>query len=1121
MASRGLSRTLAAFAIFVALVGSTLVPVQTDAQVAGATLSGTITDSSGAIIPGAQATITNVATGVSRVVTTTTDGFYTAPNLLPGSYDITISASGFSTEVRTGITLTVGAEQVLNVTMKVGQATEKVEVTGAAPTVQLATSTLSNEVNATTVRELPLNGRDWTSLAALQPGISSLGAMQNDPAQGYNRGNRGYGIQLAISGARPQQNNYRVDGISVNDYANGGPGSVLGGSLGVDAIQEFSVLSSNYSAEYGRTSGGVVNAITRSGTNQFHGNAYWFLRDEGLDARNFFDANRPPFHRNQFGASAGGPIRKDKAFFFADYEGIRQALGVSNSNHVPSADARNGIIHNADGTTCTIGVASPGCTDPQGQPILKNSAGTVGVDALVTPYLALWPLPNAGLISPGNTGVALVGTNQTTTENFVTARIDHKISDKDSLAGSFQWDKAVLTLPDKLNDLVLGNSTQRTFFSLEESHIFGPQFVNNARFGYSREGANNSYTVKAVNPAAGDPALAAVPGQYAPQIAVSTLTNFSGGVNAASRYKYAWNSFQGYDDAFLTKGNHSLKFGVGVERIQDNIFGVIAPGGAYQFGSLQAFLTNQPKTFSAAIPSNVAPLGLRQTIFGAYLQDDIRWRPNLTVNVGLRYEMSTEPSEVQNKLINLRTITEPGIHIGSPLFMNPTLRNFEPRIGFAWDPFSNGKTSVRGGFGLFDVLPLAYIYHLPQISGAPNFLNGTAGGLTQGLFPTGAFSLISAPGHLRDPLIEYNPRRNYVMQWNINVQRAITPSLTGMMAFVGSHGVHQPFAVDSVNIVLPIQKTSAGYLWPVPVGSGTVVNPAHGRIDSRTWSNNSFYDGLQAQIIKRMSHGFQAQGSYTWGKAIDEGSASMIGDPFGNSVSSLFYFDRHLRRGVSDFNVAQNLVINFTWTAPTPRSLSGAASWLLGGWQLGAIYQANTGTVFTPTFGVDGDPLGLNSSDPWDFPNRLNGPGCQSAVNPGHPDNYIKTQCFTVPAAPSMAYWTANCDRQPLGPGTPLVPFPQCFNLLGNSGRNVLTGPGLSNLDFSVFKNNYIKRISESFNIQFRAEFFNILNRANFQAPIDFSELIDSTGAPIPGAGAVDATSTSAREIQFALKLIW
>lgn len=349
MASRNFSHVIAGFAALVVLVASALVPVPADAQVTGARLSGTITDSSGAVIPRAEVSVTNVATAVSRVVTTNADGLYTAPNLLPGGYDITISAPGFSTEVRAGITLTVGAEQVLNVTMKVGQATEKVEVTGAAPAVQLATSSLSNQVNSTTVRELPLNGRDWTSLAALQPGISSLGAVQQDPSQSYNRGNRGYGVQLAISGARPQQNNYRVDGISVNDYANGGPGSVLGGSLGVDAIQEFSVLSSNYSAEYGRTSGGVVNAITRSGTNQFHGDAYWFLRDEDFDARNFFDTNRPPFHRNQFGASAGGPIRKDRTFFFGDYEGIRQALGVTSKNHVPSADARNGIIHNADG----------------------------------------------------------------------------------------------------------------------------------------------------------------------------------------------------------------------------------------------------------------------------------------------------------------------------------------------------------------------------------------------------------------------------------------------------------------------------------------------------------------------------------------------------------------------------------------------------------------------------------------------------------------------------------------------------------------------------------------------------------------------------------------------------
>src|SRR6266436_106491 len=330
--------------IFVIWAISILWTGQVYAQVAGATLTGTVKDSSGAVIPNAQVAITDLATGVTRTVSPGSSGLYTAPNLLPGNYEIRITATGFSTQLQKGVTLTVGAQQVLDFTMRVGQMTQTVEVTTEAPTVELTSSTLSATVNATTVRELPLDGRSWTELANLQPGVV---AAETHAAVNVNRG---YGAQLSMSGARPQQNNYRLDGISINDYSNGGPGSVLGQNLGVEAIQEFSVLTSNYSAEYGKTSGGVVNAISRSGTNQFHGSAYEFLRNNALDAPGYFEGGTtPPFKRNQFGASAGGPIRKDRTFVFGDYEGVRQSLGTAVINTTLSGPARLGILHDSDG----------------------------------------------------------------------------------------------------------------------------------------------------------------------------------------------------------------------------------------------------------------------------------------------------------------------------------------------------------------------------------------------------------------------------------------------------------------------------------------------------------------------------------------------------------------------------------------------------------------------------------------------------------------------------------------------------------------------------------------------------------------------------------------------------
>src|ERR1700688_203943 len=373
------------------------------AQISGATLSGTVTDQSGGVVPQATISIKNVATGITRSNTTSTAGFYSAPNLLPGVYEVKAEAQGSSSKIQTGVNLTVGEQQVLNYTLQVGQMSQTVEVNTEAPNVDLASSTISAVVSCTTVRELPLNERSWTDLSTLQPGVNSI-QPQPDFTAGPDRGKRGFGNQLTIDGARPQQNNYRPDGISMNDYDTIASGSVLGGDLGVDAIQEFSVLTSNYSAEYGRTSGGVVNAITRSGTNQFHGGAYEFLRNSALDARNFFDGPTvPPFKRNEFGADAGGPIRKDKVFVFVDYEGIRQSLGITNVDTVPSIAARNGTICSAPDTT-------PAC-----------SPTTITVDPSVQKYLPLWPLPNGG-IQPGTNGdigIFAFAANQVVSENFV------------------------------------------------------------------------------------------------------------------------------------------------------------------------------------------------------------------------------------------------------------------------------------------------------------------------------------------------------------------------------------------------------------------------------------------------------------------------------------------------------------------------------------------------------------------------------------------------------------------------------------------------------------------------------------------------------------------------------
>jgi hypothetical protein len=1104
-------KVAAGFIALVVFALNFLLLAKANAQMAGATLSGTITDQSGGVVPRAAISIKNIATGISRTSTSSAAGFYSTPNLLPGTYEVRATAQGFYAEMQTGIELTVGEAQVLNFMLRVGRMTQTVEVTTEAPAVQLASSSISAVVNSTTVRELPLNGRSWTELATLQPGVDAI-QTQASFTSGADRGNRGFGAQLSISGARPQQNNYRLDGVSLNDYANGGPGSVTGGDLGVDAIQEFSVLTTNYSAEYGKTSGGVVNAITRSGTNTFHGSVYEFFRNSALDARNFFDVGKiPPFRQNQFGAAAGGPIRRDRTFIFGDFEAIRQAKGISVLQTVPSTAARGGTLCSAPDTT-------PACTPAQ----LPG-----GVDPSVQKYLQFWPLPNGGVKSGtnGDIGLFTFAGRQVISENFFTTRVDHRFSENDSLAGTYLFDRTPFTTPDSLNNVQLGDLTARQFYALEETHTFNPHLFNSVRFGFNRELADANTTFSAINPAAADASLGANPGRDAAQVSVSGIATFGGGLGGNSAYSYAWNSFQGYDDAFLARGAHSLKFGVAVERMQENMLAKSSANGVFNFGSLSAFLTNQPSRFTSGDVNTLSERGLRQTLFGVYAQDDWRWRPNLTVNLGLRYEMVTVPTEVQGKLANLINITDPTPHLGSPFFSNPTLRNFEPRVGFAWDPFHNGKTALRAGFGVFDSLPLVIEFAPLTRKAAPFYSIGTIKKLPPGSFFVGATPLLQDTD-LTGSYIEQHPHRSYVMQWNVNVQRELAQNLTAFVGYVGSRGVHLPFMANDANFVIPT-LTSAGYLWPSPIGSGTIINPNFGGgVRAMFYMSNSFYHALELGILKRMSHGLQLQTSFTWGKSIDNSSATVNGDQFSNSIASLFWVNQKLTRAVSDFNIGRTLVLNGIWQLPKINSLAKPLSWLVNDWELEAIFKVSDGVPFTATFGTDGDPVGLNSGDPWNFPNRLTGPGCNSLVNPGNPNNYIKSKCFAVPSAPSMAFWTANCDPQPFtdSDGNPVtVPYPQCFNLRGNAGRNILTGPGTLNLDFSMVKNIPVKRISESFRVQFRAEVFNILNHANFAVPVtpDNTDIFDSTGAPTGVAGLLTSTTTTAREVQFALKIIW
>ena len=1055
-----------------------------EAQVAGATLSGLVTDEQGGPVANATISIKNAGTGVAREVSSNADGIYSAPNLLPGEYEVTVTATGFQTLTEKGITLTVGGQQSLNLSMKVGSLSQTVEVNAAIPDIQTTSSTVSSTVDSTTMRELPLNGRDWTSLATLEPGVSSI---PNQVGTGFsaNKGNRGFGNQLSNDGHRANENTYRVNGISINDYSNGSPGGASGLNLGVDGIQEFSVLTSNYTAEYGRTSGAVVNAITKSGVNDFHGTAFFFDRDKIFDAKNYFDPAGPisPFRRVQFGASGGTAVIKDKLFVYGTYEGVRQNKPGSQAIHVPTAAER------------ALAVPS------------------------IAPYLALWP------IAPSGTPVDTNGVTQTfnvalptiSNENYYTVRVDEKFSDKNSLAVSYFFDSGPQTQPDPLLNAIHEVFSRRQMASVEDTYVFSPALVNTIRVGVSRIRGDINSPVSG-DKVATDTTLAVAPGAIGPpQIGVPGVLTTAIGLGGLNRFLHRWTSAQAYDDAFLTRGTHSIKVGFAFERMLYNITEKLSPNGRKNnYPTLADFLNNAPDTLNALAPGGSNEVAIRESLFAGYIHDDWRFRPNLTINLGLRYEFTTLPRDANNRIQEITTLVNcatPGVapslsspcgpqHVDTFIRNNPTTKNFEPRVGFSWDPFKDGKTAVRGGFGIFDVLPLPYEFGLNTAATAPFQIIGLdkTNTLGSGIDPNISFN----PNSIRNRYVDQNPHRADVLNWNFNIQRQLGSMWTVTAGYVGSRSVHLSVAADDINLVPPVQ-TSAGILIPSNTyqldpnwggaNGGVVPGPPGGSgIRPVLFDGESTYHGFQAQLRREMSHGLQGQLSYTLGKCRDTSSAPVTGDTYVNSVAVPLLLSKAYRVGACDFDVRNTLVGTVIWDVPGPKD--GLASYVIGGWQMGTIVTATSGSPYTVTVGGGGDPLntGFNGDFSMDFANLIS--GCNAT--PG----------ITTNAAGQLLAFNPNCFAA--------APAVAGGVLVGNSGRNRFYGPGLTTVDFSLFKNFSFR---ERFKVQFRSEFFNVFNHPNFAAPNFLNDANNSIGTG--NAGVIGSTSTASRQIQLGLKLVW
>src|SRR5712692_8285512 len=1053
-------------------------------QTATGSILGTVRDSDGGVIPGVNVSAKSVERGAVRSVATDSSGTYQILSVPAGVYDVEAGIKGFKTSVRKGISVTVGASVAVNFELTVGEVQQQVEVSDVPPQVETTNPAMGGLVGETAVRELPLNGRDWLQLATLQAGVVGGIGRQSSASFSNSRAARGNGLALSISGNRPTGNVFLVDGLVVNDFANASPGSGLNVNLGVEAVREFRVLTSEYTAQYGRSTGVVVTAVFKSGTNQFHGGVFEFLRNSALDARNTFAAaQKPGFQRNQFGGSAGGPIKENKTFLFGDYEELREVKGIPHQSDTLSPNARQG-------TLCTN---PPQCTQ----------TSTVPIAASIRPYLAFFPLSNGKIT--GDTAKFIFAGKRVGVERYVMGKIDHNFSDLTTLSGSYQFDNTDESQPDPYNQKRTGSPSRHQNGVVKLQRIFNPNFLNTALMGVSRSHVTDALDSSAIDPIAADISLGFQPGVPAGIISVDPLTGTQGGLGSSGADILNYTSFQWGDDASWIKGRNTSRFGGKVERVRYNKNSLVgAPIGEFDFGSISDFLQGIPQTFRTDVPGTDDIRGLRTTYFGLYFEDGIAVRANLHVNVGVRYEHVSPTTEAFGRVAALPTLASATPRTGGAYF-NTNTKNFAPRLGIAWDPTGSGKTSIRTGFGMYDVLPFPYIME-NRTNSFPFFEEGTINSPPPSSFPTGGLALIT-PSSLRASFVDPNPQRAYMMQWNLAIQRQLAANSALTVGYVGSRGNHLPRSIEDANEVPPSLVTIApdGHLLFPKTGNIQRINSHFSRIATTVWDDFSTYHGLVVEFNKRFSRGFFFKAAYTWSKSIDEGSNTFSDNESTNTSGSPYAFSSRLQKGVSDFDISHRFVVNYSWNLPTPGSLTGVSRALLGGWVLGGIFTAQTGPPFSVTLKNDQARTGdsrVGSSSGGQRPDFNPAPGCTTnPVNPGQPSNYLQT--VTDPTT-GVVQW--KCFSFPL------------LGELGNLGRNTLRGPGLQEFDFSLFKNWPFWR--ERMRLQFRAEFFNLFNKPNFQALK--VKVFSNKGKPDLTALVLPSpTQTTEREIQFGLKLTW
>ena len=1058
-----------------------------------ASMTGSVKDATGAVIPEATVTIKHVETGTTRTAQTDAGGNYSIPSLPVGEYEVSAEKAGFKQVVRKGITLVVGQQAVVNLALEVGSVEQQVTVSAEAPLVNTTLSSTAGLVGEKEVKDLPLNGRSFDQLLTLNTG--TVNYTVNDSRNAFS-----------VSGKRPETNRFLMNGVDYIGSDQTGqhvlPYGASGQLLGVDAVREFNVQQDTYGAEYGKRAGGQVTIVTASGTNRLHGDLFEYLRNSKLDARNFFDfppgQRLPPFKRNQFGASLGGPIKHDKLFLFGNYEGFRQRLGLSDNAIVPDDSARQGLLPLGPGGAL--------------QPVPNLKTGML-------PFFAFWPRQNAPELLLGGlpTGLAQNFSNplQQIREDFGLTRLDYNISDKDSLSANYLIDDGENDIPQANPVFISFQPMRSQLISLQETRVFSPTLLNVATAGFSRSFAT-SQTIPSI-PLASN--LSFFTGSTPGAITIGGGTGgatTSAVVTAANGSRYlanARNLFTYADDLHYTKGNHAISAGVWIQRVQQNLSGSPATNaGQVTYSTLVTFLQDAPSTF-LGVPSPT-PLGYRSTEAAWYVEDDIKLKPNLTLRLGLRDEMTTGWNEVSGRAANY--VYDPnGVIISEPLigesalYQNNAIALWQPRVGIAWDPKGDGKWSIRAGAGIYNDL-LDNLAH--RISANPPFNARIS------ISNTPLLSLIPISGNTQPPPncnaelqaakipcsifqpggIDPGAHTPTTEQWSFTVERELTPNLMAHIGYVGFESYHLPVLIDT-NTPRPVVCASAagcvsgGTLGPIgSVPQGTTYVPPGGRpnpyvADTNPWfyEGTSAYHALDLSLVKRASHGLTFKVNYTFSKVLDLNSALLQSEGTNQPQDILNPYDLRLNRGPAAYNLTHQFNLNYSYELPFGHGqyfasgATGVLNQLIGGWQWNGIFATQSGFPFTPQVGSN--RAGTGDTHNPDVPNW--NPAFSGPVILNNPNQWFNPSAFLLPTA-----------------GT-----------FGNVQRGSLTGPGLTTFDTSFFKK---FKVTEHQTLEFRAEMFNLFNHVNFYSP---NPTIFSGNGVSPSAGKITKAATS-RQIQFALK---